>query len=170
MKNNCIQCGSETMNPKFCSSSCSATYNNKVPKRKLKVLSCKHCGTELKRESWKDSRRTVCDSCNPSNVDWESVTYADIRGVRAYQKNSRIRGLARKTFLLHNISPICFNCGYSKHIEVCHIKPISSFHSNTKVSEINDIHNLVGLCPNCHWEFDNGILHLDFPEFNSLHQ
>lgn len=170
MKNQCKNCGTETGNPKFCSSSCAAKYNNRIPKRKLKQLSCKHCGADIKRESWKDRRRTVCDSCNPAKIDWSSVSYCDLIGKRSYQKNSRIRDLARKSYFQRNPTPVCFNCGYSTHVEVCHIKPISSFTPDTKITDINSIHNLVGLCPNCHWEFDNGILHLDFPEFDNLHQ
>lgn len=52
----------------------------------------------------------------------------------------------------------CQNCRYNKHVEVCHIKPISSYPKDTMIDEINDISNIVFLCPNCHWEFDNGIL------------
>jgi hypothetical protein len=25
---------------------------------------------------------------------------------------------------------------------------------------VNSLDNLVGLCPNCHWEFDHGLLQL----------
>ena len=32
---------------------------------------------------------------------------------------------------------------------------IHSFNENSLVSEVNDISNLIPLCPNCHWEFDN---------------
>lgn len=49
----------------------------------------------------------------------------------------------------------CNVCGYDKHYEVCHIKSIASFKSNTSVSIINDLTNLIALCPNCHWEHDN---------------
>ena len=52
----------------------------------------------------------------------------------------------------------CVICGYDKHIEIAHIKSVSEFSDDALVSEINDINNLVALCPNHHWEFDNGIL------------
>jgi len=54
----------------------------------------------------------------------------------------------------------CHYCGYSKHIEFCHIKSISDFDDNTTLREINSEHNVVILCPNCHWEFDNNIIQL----------
>lgn len=50
----------------------------------------------------------------------------------------------------------CFLCGWNLHVHVCHIKPISSYGDDTLVSEINSMSNLVLLCPNCHWMFDNG--------------
>jgi 5-methylcytosine-specific restriction endonuclease McrA len=49
---------------------------------------------------------------------------------------------------------ICQACGYSKHVEVCHLKPLSSFDLDTE-SSFNDDSNLLLLCPNCHWELDN---------------
>lgn len=169
MKKLCKNCNNETTNPTFCSSSCAAKFNNKkFPKRKLEKFLCSKCNTELKRKSWKD-RRTLCDSCNPMVVEWESITYGEMTGKRMFQKNSRIRELARKKFLKIHSNPSCRNCGYSKHVEVCHVKGISTFSPDTKISEINDLKNLIGLCPNCHWEFDRGLLHLEFPEFDNLH-
>lgn len=52
----------------------------------------------------------------------------------------------------------CSNCSYDKHVEVCHIKAISSFPLSAKIAEVNSPKNLILLCPNCHWEFDNGLL------------
>jgi len=52
------------------------------------------------------------------------------------------------------------NCTYSKHTEVCHIKPIGFFNDDDSIELINDTSNLLVLCPNCHWEFDNGLLEL----------
>ena len=49
----------------------------------------------------------------------------------------------------------CNICGYDKHVEIAHIKSVSEFSGDTK---INDINNLISLCPNHHWEFDNGVL------------
>jgi predicted HNH restriction endonuclease len=43
-------------------------------------------------------------------------------------------------------------------VECCHIKGIGTFSKETLIGEINNIKNLVFLCPNCHWEFDKGLL------------
>lgn len=52
----------------------------------------------------------------------------------------------------------CKNCGYEKHIELCHIKAIVDFKDDSLLGDINSEYNVVPLCPNCHWEFDNGLL------------
>lgn len=59
----------------------------------------------------------------------------------------------------------CQKCSYSIHVELCHIKSISSFTDDSvKLIEINGEDNLLVLCKNHHWEFDNGILKLsDIP-------
>lgn len=69
-----------------------------------------------------------------------------------------IRKIASKIFSSSGNSRKCIICGYDKHIEIAHIKSISSFSDDSLISEINDINNLVALCPNHHWEFDNGVL------------
>ena len=74
---------------------------------------------------------------------------------------SSIQKLARRVFFENIDKPKCVICGYNKHVEVAHKKPVSEFDDNTLVKDINSINNLVGLCPNHHWEFDNGLLTLE---------
>jgi hypothetical protein len=54
----------------------------------------------------------------------------------------------------------CSRCGYDKHIEVCNKRALTTFPLDTPISVVNALDNLVGLCPNCHWEFDHGLLQL----------
>jgi 5-methylcytosine-specific restriction endonuclease McrA len=159
--NKCLNCNTNTKNPKFCNKSCAASYNNKKsPKRKKtsKVGICIICGKQS------DDRRKYCQSCksehDPNYTDWSKLTLLDLQNKRKYQINSRIRELARRKFWKEKDIDTysCPNCGYKLHIEVCHIVPINSFSEDTKVTEINSSDNLIGLCKNCHWEFDNGLL------------
>lgn len=69
--------------------------------------------------------------------------------------------LAQKVYEASDKPHYCANCGYKRHYEVCHVKGISTFSDENKISEINDINNLIALCRNCHWELDNGLLSLD---------
>ncbi len=52
----------------------------------------------------------------------------------------------------------CIICGYDKHIDVAHIKPVSKFKKTDLIAEINSLDNLTALCPNHHWEYDHGLL------------
>ncbi len=79
--------------------------------------------------------------------------------INKFSKNYKKSKLPRK----------CFVCGYDKYIEVCHIIGISTFNENTLITQINSIDNLIALCPNCHWEFDHGLLKLSKWEDSNLH-
>ena len=149
----CKNCGKSTSNPNFCSRSCSAKTTNKIPKRKKKVSYCISCGIETLF-----FRRKYCNQCNPMNRDWSTITYGEATEKRKYQKNSRIRNLARKVYKQSDKPQCCLVCNYTSHFEVCHIKAIASFPDTATISEINNIDNLIALCPNHHWELDHNNL------------
>lgn len=89
-----------------------------------------------------------------------SVTKGDLFKKRSNWQNARsnIQNSARKIFFKNCLDPKCIVCGYTNHVEVAHIKAVSNFSEDSLISEINDISNLIGLCPNHHWEYDNGLL------------
>jgi len=163
VSNVCLNCGSKTSNPKFCSRSCSATYTNKAyPKRKRtssRWSKCIICGNEA---PW---RRKYCNQCrrkhDPNYRDWMALTIKDLQDIRSYQVNSRIRELARGIYKQSDKPKKCIVCGYHLHYEVCHIMPINELNPDTPISVVNDLSNLIALCPNHHWELDNGHLTLD---------
>lgn len=70
-------------------------------------------------------------------------------------KHTKIRRNARAKCSMAGKLKKCEKCGYDKHVEVCHIKQISSFSEDTDISIVNDFSNILILCPNCHWEHDN---------------
>ena len=147
--NTCILCNKETLNPKFCSRSCSAKISNKISIKRKKTNKCKKCNCLIY------SGITYCKSCYILKTNNLDITISKL----IYSKHHRssafalIRSKARK--VIKNLEKKCIKCGYNRHVEVCHIKPISSFKDTAKISEVNDINNLILLCPNCHWEFDN---------------
>lgn len=70
----------------------------------------------------------------------------------------------------HDIPPVCRVCDYRRHVEVSHIKAVSSFTDDVTVARINEVNNLVFLCPTHHWEFDNGYLDFEAQGVESNHQ
>ena len=156
---NCLLCGKPTKNPKFCSRSCATTFNNKLyPKRTLEGK-CVLCNTPIRKDY------TYCDSCNPYKIEWSKITLGELQRRRKYQKSSQVREHSRRVYNSSDRPKMCCHCGYTKHYEVCHIKPIADFDDETLITVVNSIDNLIGLCPNCHWEFDNGLLTL--PSFKT---
>ena len=109
----------------------------------------------------------ILERCNhlgiKPNIDYSSpilkVTKGELFSNRKNWQSARtaIRKLADMIFKKSNKPQQCVICGYDKHIEIAHIKAVSEFSDDAFISEINDINNLVALCPNHHWEFDNGL-------------
>ena len=158
-KKQCKRCGKDTSNPKFCSSSCAASYNNQfninnIKNRKKKTKQCKNCSEKIY------SRLTYCPKCYS---EWNKSHRGDItlqEAVDSYARHhkssafalvrTRARMIAKKLGL-----DTCVKCGYDKHVEIAHIKAISSFDMSTLISIVNAPENLMPLCPNCHWEHDH---------------
>ena len=92
-----------------------------------------------------------------SNLKTSIEEQEDFSSFQANRYRS-IRQHAKRVLNASQIPKECFCCKYNKHVECCHKKAISSFNPDTLISIVNHIDNLVWLCPNCHWEFDNGIL------------
>jgi hypothetical protein len=151
----------------FCSRNCSASYNNKIkPKRKLtRICSRKGCNKHVK--SYKHS---LCDEhyieyINNKRSYYYKKTIGEYRGRKSVRDkhpswiSSHIRVIGR-TMNADLLKKPCKICGYDKHVELCHIKPISEFKDDEKISDVNSVKNVVQLCRNCHWEFDHGIVEL----------
>ncbi len=170
---NCSFCNQETNNPKFCSRSCAAKHNNVTsPKRKTnkKCLSCD--------EIVKSYRHSRCEAHQKEYLETrfehlKELTLADywnkesLKNLHPSSKNAHIRLQARSNFKDLKIKP-CANCNYNKHVELCHIKAVSEFPPIAKIKEVNSYENLIQLCPNCHWEFDNGLLSLSTIQGSNL--
>ena len=82
-----------------------------------------------------------------------TIRELEIKG-HATAKYAKIRSHARWLAARHNLLKSCQKCGYSKHVEVAHIKAIKDFADTATLAEVNSFDNLLILCPNCHWEFD----------------
>lgn len=158
----CLNCNSYTDNPKFCCKSCSAIFNNsKNPKRKKRKWHCEKCGEVKDRPS---SNARTCDECRDIKIELKYMTIGELRlayresGKQNRNTHTYIRERARRILHENNLLLKCSVCGYDKHVEACHIKPVASYGDDTVISDINSIGNLISLCPNCHWELDHGLL------------
>lgn len=159
----CLNCQkyfcSKQKRSKYCSRSCAATQNGrKFPHRK-KTKKCFLCVALI------FSNRKYCKQCYERTfLISNKRTIQDLKAKRKHQTNSQIREQARQKYRASDKPKHCIICGYSLHYEVCHIKAIKDYPLSTIISEVNNLNNLIALCPNHHWEFDNGKLLL--PQLN----
>jgi hypothetical protein len=150
---------------------------NTIVKEKLSVCICTQCKKEFSRtRKTKRSGNIFCskecarnfrsqknrDSNIPlkqfrKNVDWNNETKTSLKSVASSWQSWRttVRRHSLKVMTENNIEYSCIVCGYKKHNEICHIKSVSEFSDDAKLSEINNISNLQYMCPTHHWEFDN---------------
>lgn len=156
-KTECPTCNKLHYNPKFCSRSCSAKKNNSLYPKRPKSKICKTCNAIIYAGS------TYCDACKLP-VDYSTYDELTIDELTyktdqlACNKHTKIRDRARTVYKNSKQKKICAICGYSLHCDICHIKPVSAFNSDAKISEVNHLDNLVSLCKNHHWEFDHGYI------------
>jgi len=154
----CTKCKQDKLTSEF--------YARKASKDGLKSI-CKDCCKIHTKHSqnkpcpqcnilcW--SKGGVCQSCQKINAykKYSELTIGDkIYTKHKYAKYQYVRYWARNIAIDLGWTK-CRLCGYDKHFEVAHIKPISEFPEDTLLTVVNDPTNLMPLCPNCHWEFDN---------------
>jgi hypothetical protein len=144
---NCATCNKETENPKFCSRSCSAKNSNKVSPKRWKTKKCKTCPELI-------SQRAYCKECFEKRVN-QDYKLKEVMYTKHHTSSAFALVRARARHIMKKEKQICSKCSYDKHVEVCHIKSITSYPLTTKVSVVNDRSNLLLLCPNCHWEHDH---------------
>lgn len=138
----------------YCSSSCAAKVNNSTSQKRTKTKTCKVCKSLVDT-----TNHTYCNKCYIEKHFISHKTLADATGNRKdSNRYTGIRGNGRLVYRDSGQPQCCKYCGYSKHVEICHIKDIANFPPDTLISEINDIANLVALCRNHHWELDHKLL------------
>lgn len=161
--NKCISCKKETTNSKFCSRSCAAKINNTIyVKRKLnrKCLECDELVENYRKFRCRKHlllyKQGISESFKNKTLK-EYQEMLSVKGKHSSWLNSHVRIFNRAWNKKLTILP-CANCGYDKHVELCHKKEVSSFPKTTRLGIVNARSNNIQLCRNCHWEFDNGLL------------
>lgn len=69
-----------------------------------------------------------------------------------------VRSAARKVLQKAGIEKKCCICGFDIVIEVHHIKAVTDFPFSATLAEVNDLSNLLYLCPNHHVMVDKGLI------------
>jgi hypothetical protein len=135
----------------FCSRSCATSFHNRISAKREISGKCQLCGVSIHR------KYVYCDQCRAGRWIQNKTLRDVICKTNKASKYCRVREHARK---LYQQITNCEVCGYNKHVEICHIKALKDFELTSLVSEVNHRSNIAVLCPNCHWELDNGLLNL----------
>ena len=148
----------------FCSRNCAAQINNQG-KRRHPPRKCKKCSQEY--ITTKEHRSLgYCVGCKATFFTTDQAkamtikeyTERDsVKNKHPSWRSAHIRNFNRSWNKQLAEQP-CQVCGYSTHVELAHIKAISDFPESATLGEINSPDNIYVLCPNHHWEFDNGKL------------
>ena len=161
----------------YCSRSCSAQCNNiGIVRNKPTIRKCKKCDSNYTCQGVHRST-SFCRECFPRWGDqsnwYKSLTLQEYQNKDSVKdkhpswKNSHIRNFCQSWNKDLREMP-CQRCGYPHHVELCHIKAIASFPGSVTLGEINSPDNILVLCRNCHWEFDNNMLDIEsIPSRNS---
>lgn len=162
----CPNCQKETTNPKYCSRSCAASFTNRLsPKRKL-TKKCSKCDNIVRNYRSRLCKDHFQEAKLASNEAYRNRTIGFYRSKECLKElhkssiHAHVRGLCG-IWLKHLKKKPCNICGYKLHVELCHIKPLSSFPDDALLSEVNSETNVVQLCRNCHWELDHGLVKLE---------
>jgi hypothetical protein len=118
---------------KFCSSSCSATYNNKL---RCESKYCLNCNKETK------NRKYCNHKCNKEHQ--QSLVFFKIEN-----GDTTLHFKNYKKYLIHKYGEKCMECGWGKINKYSNTIPIELEHIDGN-SENNNLDNLKLLCPNCH--------------------
>ena len=148
---------------KFCNQSCAAKFNN-IGKNRHRSI--ERTEQDIKYPTKVTRKKDVIPlSVYKQNISILNKTKGELFYNRKNWQSARssIQKSARDMyFMVAKHNHCCHKeCKYDTHIDVAHIKSVSDFDSSSKVSDINDKYNLIGLCKNHHWEFDNGYISLD---------
>lgn len=157
-------CSVLTSNARYCCRRCASIVNNsKSPKRKRTMLRCS-CGDAY---TWQESRSRFCLPCRKRRQrEREELGNRTLEFYRDKNRQNHpswkfaeVRAHARR---LHaHLPKRCQVCGYDKHTELAHITALSKWPLSTTLNEVNAKTNVLVLCPNHHWEFDNGAISLE---------
>lgn len=144
----------------FCDKSCAAKFNN-IGRNRHRAIDPNQLTHPTK---YPRKPNVVPLDTYRENNSIITVTKGDLFDKRTSWQNARssIQKHARSVYFSNASHTHCCmnNCLYDIHIDVAHIKPVCEFDDSDTVGDINRKENLMGLCKNHHWEFDNGYLTL----------
>lgn len=168
----CPVCQAAHRNPKFCSSSCAATHNNKGDhKNPPKIRTCSWCLDEFSK-SGSHKSNSLCESCYEAyqthGATAKSINDSDIIANSSYQNTLSWRNRTKNNLVLA-AGRKCRLCSYSKCAKALEFHHLNGedklFSLSSRIRSvaviIAEAKKCVLLCANCHREVHDGISSLN---------
>lgn len=144
--NKCKKCDRETKNPKFCSSSCAASFNNKgVRRHGVGTGMCMQCGS---KKSTSVSKFCSIDCFHEYRKDDFLKKWLNGENTAVLKTSSGVSRRIRM-YLMEIQNHSCVKCGWSKINETTGKVPLEINHIDGNWKN-NKPENLELICPNCH--------------------
>lgn len=140
----CLNCGKETSNPKYCSRTCSVSFNNKLRGEKRFCLFCKKpLPTKTYTDNLYCSRECVYNHEYTNYIlRWKQGLENGLRG--SYQTSKFIH-----RYIFEKFNSKCSKCGWCEINPYTNRIPLELEHIDGNYLN-NKEENLDLLCPNCH--------------------
>ncbi len=145
----CLNCQEKTLNPKFCSKSCSVSFNNKLKPKRKPEHKCKNCEKPI------NAKKTYCsEECvseyKKNNKKQIKTNYQQLKEWRQRQKIKAVEYKGGKCQICDynkSISTLCFH--HTKPSEkLFSISPCDKSWNKIKL----ELDKCILLCQNCHRE------------------
>lgn len=154
-KKYCLECGkeipigelliSEYNRRKFCNLSCSASYNNRIFKKKVVHKHCLNCGKEISNKNKYCSLSCQQEFQYKSYISkWKAGEISGTTGNAWIDLSDYVR-----RYLFEKYENKCSVCGWSKINPFTGMLPLEVEHIDGDATN-NKEENLTLLCPNCH--------------------
>jgi len=139
----CLQCLNEIQHvgKLFCSTSCSATYNNKLREDTKVNITCETCSVEFKTNKY--NSKFCSRKC--FNLNRKKLKDAEIESGECQTMDTK----RYKKYLYERHGEKCMECGWCAVNEFTNKTPLELHHIDGD-SDNNEVSNLQILCPNCH--------------------
>lgn len=142
----CLNCGKEIIGKnktlkKFCNSSCSASYNNKLRKE---TKFCLHCGRPLVHNNKK-----FCNSYCQASFEYKKWIFRWKAGEESGLRGKYGISQHLKRYLFEKYNYKCARCGWGEKNPHTNTIPLEVEHIDGDFTN-NKGENLILLCPNCH--------------------
>ena len=133
---------------KFCSHSCSATFNNKLREKILKTFICKNCNKELNIR--KNGGGVYCShKCHREYEYKESIIEWKKGNLKGYRGKAKGTSKWLRRYLLEKYNNTCHKCGWNE-LHPVDGRPLVEINHIDGNAENNSEENLEVICPNCH--------------------